>query len=77
LILTWVLRRRAFSGQVMALALMLYPIGRSICEMFRGDDVERGVYYGLSTSQWISIPVFAIGLGLFISARSRRPSATS
>ncbi|MBI4881206.1 MAG: prolipoprotein diacylglyceryl transferase [Planctomycetes bacterium] len=81
LILTWVARRRTFRGQVLFLAIMLYPIGRSICELFRGDYVERGMYLGLSTSQWISMPLFLIGLIAFMRARraGRRkgPAATS
>ena len=76
LILSWVARRRKFRGQVLYLSMILYPIGRSICEIYRADDVERGVYFGLSTAQWFSIPIFVIGLVLFIRA-SRRPAATS
>jgi phosphatidylglycerol---prolipoprotein diacylglyceryl transferase len=56
-------RRRAF-GEVFAWMLMLYAIGRSVCEIWRDDD--RGVFFGgyLSTSQLISIPLFLGGAGL-------------
>ncbi|MFG0316167.1 MAG: prolipoprotein diacylglyceryl transferase [Planctomycetota bacterium JB042] len=74
LILAFVARRQSFRGQVFYLALILYPIGRSICEVFRGDNVERGIYHGLSTSQWISIPLFLVGIvGFTIAARRREP----
>lgn len=59
-------------GRVLFLGLTLYPIGRSICELYRGDNVERGVYFGgaISTSQLISIPIFIIGVaGLIWSGR--------
>lgn len=42
-----------------------YSIVRFILEFYRGDAV-RGILLGLSTSQWISIILFMIGIGLFI-----------
>lgn len=75
LILAWVARRQRFEGQVMYLALMLYPIGRSICEIYRADNDARGVYFdgAISTSQLISIPLFLFGLIGFIRA-ARQPA---
>lgn len=35
-----------------------YPICRFILELFRGDTV-RGIWFGLSTSQWISLALLA------------------
>lgn len=43
-----------FHGQLFWLFILLYSILRSINESFRGD-VERGIYWIFSTSQWISI----------------------
>ena len=62
----------------MFLALMLYPIGRSICELYRADNDARGVYFdgALSTSQLISIPLFLIGLIGYLRA-ARRPATAS
>ena len=48
--------RKTFHGQLFLIWLSVYPILRSIIEMFRGDK-ERGVYYVLSTSQYLSILV--------------------
>lgn len=73
-ILSIVARKKAFRGQVLFLALMLYPIGRSICEVYRGDFIERGMYFGISTSQWISLPIFVVGLIGFIRAWRRSGS---
>ena len=36
--------------------LLLYAIVRFTLEFFRGDDI-RGMFYGLSTSQWISMVI--------------------
>jgi len=78
LILSWIARRATFHGQVFYWGLILYPIGRSICEVFRADDSARGIYYGVSTAQWISIPIFFIGvIGLTRAAKAGRPLSAS
>ncbi|MDO5716327.1 MAG: prolipoprotein diacylglyceryl transferase [Tissierellia bacterium] len=56
-------RKTRESGKVMGWYLVLYSIGRFILEFFRGDEI-RGLYGSLSTSQWISIPLLAMGLFL-------------
>lgn len=73
----WLLPRRAFTGQVACIGWMLYAIGRSVIESFRGDEV-RGHVGALSTSQFISIFIFAAGLaGYFLlSRRSTGPPVT-
>lgn len=57
--------RRRFDGENIALLLITYPIFRGLTEVFRGDP-ERGGFGFLSTSQWISIPLLLIGLGLYL-----------
>lgn len=52
-------------GSTLGLYLIMYSIGRFIIEFFRGDEI-RGIYFGLSTSQWISIPLLIVGIGLTI-----------
>lgn len=47
-------RRHHKSGQAIFLYLLLYAVGRLVVEFFRGDSV-RGIIFGLSTSQWISL----------------------
>lgn len=69
-VLAFVLARKRFDGQVIYLFLMLYPVGRSIAEMFRGDE-GRGLYrivgdLELSSSQIISIPVFLLALVMYV-----------
>lgn len=77
LLLLPVLRKKKFDGQAVFLFLMLYPIGRSIVEIYRGDT-GRGLYdlFGmqLSSSQIISIPVFVVAAFLYLRGwlKSRR-----
>ncbi|HOX43498.1 MAG TPA: prolipoprotein diacylglyceryl transferase [Myxococcota bacterium] len=74
--------RKRFHGQVLISYLILYPILRSVGEMFRGD-VERGMLvrldlFGdarpelLSTSQLISMGVALVGVVLLVALVRRR-----
>ena len=51
--------RKTYS--VLLLYLISYSIIRFVLEFFRGDTI-RGLACGLSTSQWISIVIFAMSL---------------
>ena len=70
--------RKRFDGQVASVLMMLYAVGRFSIEYTRGDDQARGVYsvaaLDLSTAQWISLAVFAIGVILYGRQR-KRPEA--
>ena len=49
--------KKRFHGQILLVWLSVYPVIRSVIEIYRGDKI-RGVYFmGLSTSQYISIAV--------------------
>ena len=51
---------------------MLYPIGRSIIEIYRGDVARGFVIEGwLSTSQFISIFVFLFGAAWYVQLWQR------
>jgi len=63
-------RRRPVPGLVAGLYLLLYPVGRFIIEFFRGDP--RGSWLGLSTSQWVSLAVFAAGVAWVLHVLRRR-----
>lgn len=63
-------RKRRKRGVVFGSYLLMYTVARFVIEYFRGDE-HRGILFGLSTSQWISIPLFAIGLILILTARKR------
>lgn len=69
-LLTFVVRpRMRRHGQVFAGLLVSYGVLRFLIEFVRAD--ERGSAGGLSTSQWISLPLVAWGLWLLL----RRPAA--
>jgi phosphatidylglycerol:prolipoprotein diacylglycerol transferase len=63
-------------GRVTALYLLLYAPVRFILEFFRGDEV-RGVYRGISTSQIISILLFAGGAVFFFIAPKLKDLAST
>ena len=69
-------RRKRFDGQLIASYLMIYAVIRFVVEIFRGD-VERGfvVEPWLSTSQFISLLMFAAGLALYL-VRRPKPEAS-
>ncbi|MCL2486215.1 MAG: prolipoprotein diacylglyceryl transferase, partial [Oscillospiraceae bacterium] len=52
-------------GQVAGLYLTVYSVFRFIIEFYRGDEA-RGVWGGVTTSQWISLFLLPIGIILLI-----------
>jgi phosphatidylglycerol:prolipoprotein diacylglycerol transferase len=63
----YIFKHKKFDGQVGLTYFMLYPIIRSIIEIYRGDSIRGFVIDGiLSTSQFISILVFAGALGVLL-----------
>ena len=68
-VLLWLDRKKKCDGQIMALYMMFYSAGRFVLEYFRGD-LERGSVGVLSTSQFISIFTFILGVVIFV-ARTR------
>ena len=87
LFLTLFRARKRFNGELLALYLMLYAPLRGLVETFRGDE-ERGrvlnflggwarhAWWNLSTSELISIGIFAAGVAIYVT-RSRRSSTVS
>ena len=57
-------------GVVTAVYFVGYAVIRFVLEFFRGDK-ERGILFGLSTSQWISI-LIVIGVVLYFVLSSRK-----
>lgn len=62
-------RKPRIAGQTLALYIMLYAVLRFSLEFLRGDS-DRGIYFGMSTSQWISIFLFPVGVGLMYAIRN-------
>ncbi|MDX1628272.1 MAG: prolipoprotein diacylglyceryl transferase [Fulvivirga sp.] len=72
LVLLLVQRRQQFAGQIFLRYLMLYAIGRSVIEVFRGD-LSRGYVIEdlVSHSQFISLIVFLGTLYFYIRIKKR------
>jgi phosphatidylglycerol:prolipoprotein diacylglycerol transferase len=62
--------RKSFSGQVFLVSCVLYGVARFAVEFWRAD--ERGLWWGVSTSQWIGVIIVA--LALWAWPRFRRAS---
>ena len=69
-ILLYNLEKGKYPDSNAALYLMLYSAGRFAVEFIRGD-INRGFVGILSTSQFISIFAFALGLYIFITGKNR------
>lgn len=61
--------RERFAGEVVSFYMVLYAIGRFVVECFRADP--RGNVGALSTSQFISIFMFAGGIALWIILKKK------
>lgn len=70
-------RRGALRAKLLALYLAVYAALRFLLEFLRGDAI-RGVYFGLSTSQWISLAILlALGVAALARACARRRARAS
>jgi phosphatidylglycerol:prolipoprotein diacylglycerol transferase len=67
-------RRERIPYQTLGLYLWIYSIERFLIEFLRNDNI-RGIYAGLSTSQWISMILFPVGVYLFLSKSNRGQNA--
>lgn len=76
LLLAVLYRRERFCGGLLRLYLILYPSMRFVLEFYRGDSA-RGLLWGMSTSQWISL-VLLVALVfclIYQSVRQRKSRA--
>jgi len=64
-------KRTKFQGQLALVYLAIYAVMRFAIEFLRADP--RGGWGGLSTSQWISIGILSLALGLWKPLRSAYP----
>lgn len=63
--LIWYSHKDRKTCNVLFLYLILYSVTRFWLEFLRGDEI-RGIYLGLSLSQWISVVLFILSAGYFI-----------
>lgn len=64
-ILLYLTNRHKAEGKRLFIYMLLYSPVRFSVEFLRGDEI-RGFLFGLSTSQWISIALFIVGLTALI-----------
>lgn len=60
-VLLYLFKKRIMERRLIYIYMLVYPIVRFTDEFFRGDTY-RGIFFGLSTSQWISIFLFVFAL---------------
>jgi phosphatidylglycerol:prolipoprotein diacylglycerol transferase len=66
-------RGRTFPGRTFWLYMILYAISRYIIEFYRGDP--RGVVFGMSTSQFISLLLGPLAIAMLIWLANTTPQA--
>src|SRR5206468_11190176 len=87
LFLTYWRSRKRFHGELLALYLMLYAPLRAVVETFRGDEERgrvfnflgawaRGAWWNLSTSELISVGIFAAGVAIWVTQSRRQAQAS-
>ncbi len=54
------LRKKRCAGSLLYVYLGSYAVIRFCLEFFRGDYALRGMWFGLSTSQWISLAIIVV-----------------
>ncbi len=72
LVLVFLWSKRKFSGQIFCYYLFFYGAARFLIEFLRGD-AERGVYFGISTSQFLSLIAIGAGIVIWKMRRSALP----
>lgn len=75
LVLLWYASRRPAPLRLLSLYFLMYAPVRFALEFFRGD-VVRGFWWGLSTSQWISLLILLAGVALWAAPRAVRDQNT-
>ncbi len=75
-LLLWIYSRKPrATGQVAGLFCVGYAIARFVAEFFREPDAYLGFgLFGLSRGQWLTVPVFLVGVVLFLLAKKSRDS---
>jgi phosphatidylglycerol:prolipoprotein diacylglycerol transferase len=71
LLLTTEKKRRPFAGRTFWLYMLLYAISRYIIEFYRGDP--RGMIFGISTSQFISLILAPLSIAMLIWLSRKGP----
>ena len=71
-ITAWYFGHRRRNGEVLAVALLIYPVTRFCMELLRADEVGQ-LKTNLTTAQLVSISLFVVNL-IFMAYLARRPA---
>ena len=69
--LVFLFRKKKAEGKLICAYLIVYPVIRFTLEFWRGDPI-RGVWFGLSTSQWISMVLFASSVTILVLQKTKQ-----
>ncbi len=69
--LDYLLKNKKWRNKLIYIYFIVYPCGRFILEFFRGDSI-RGIWFGLSTSQIISICLIIYGIIRLITKKEEK-----
>lgn len=75
LFLLWLSKKGMRSKGLLLSYICLYAVQRFALEFLRGDSI-RGLYFGLSTSQWISLALLVFAGVYFLFSRNRQAADT-
>ncbi|MCL2077402.1 MAG: prolipoprotein diacylglyceryl transferase [Oscillospiraceae bacterium] len=70
-VLLFLFKSNRFKNRLFYIYLIIYSAGRFFLEFLRGDQI-RGIYYGVSTSQLISVLVFAVSVFMFVKTSAKK-----
>ncbi len=70
-LLSLLARRTRATGRVAGAFLVLYAVGHALIDVWRGDDKARGMLIDglVSTSQFLSVPLFFAGVAIWLLRR--------
>jgi phosphatidylglycerol:prolipoprotein diacylglycerol transferase len=79
LVLVLYLKKPRPSGRAFGLFLILYGVGRSLVEVWRGDDAHRGMVIDgvLSVPQLLSVPVLFAGVAIWLIRKNAAPASAA
>lgn len=72
LLLLYFYKKDILKGRLLYAYMVIYPLCRFVLEFFRGDRI-RGIWFGLSTSQWISIGMLIFAITSLIVKSKKAP----
>ncbi len=68
-------RRKRYGFKTLFVYIVCYGVARFLIEFLRGDEI-RGIFGFLSTSQWISLGMIAVGIvGIILTDRAEKRRA--